>query len=372
MPAWLSGGFVDRTTGGDLDSGGTSIDQLLAQRVGEGTPLPSLELGIDAPRSGIDTAGGGFPRALGSFLSWADPNTPVPKEIVPQLAFDRLFRNNRAPVVSSVNPQDPALLASLQRDETSLLDVVLEQAKDLRSKSSGADQARLDEYYESVRAVERRIEASMKPQKRWINEGKFPLDRPTADCRQSSRSRTLDARHSGVGVLDGLHARGHVHDGRRAELAGLLVPRSVPKGSFHGMSHHRDLPEKRAHYERIVTWHVEQFAYLLNKMRNLIEGHGSLLDNSMVLYGGSLSDGNRHTEENLPLLLAGRGKGALRPGRRLRAAPLTPMCNLHLALLHKMGVEDKAFGDSTGVLKAWRRHRSISRRRAISCETVAR
>ena len=352
VPAWLSGGFVDRTTGGDLDSGGTSIDQLLAQRVGEGTPLPSLELGIDAPRSGIDTAGGGFPRALGSFLSWADPNTPVPKEIVPQLAFDRLFRNNRAPVVSSVNPQDPALLASLQRDETSLLDVVLEQAKDLRSKSSGADQARLDEYYESVRAVERRIEASMKPQKRWINEGKFPLDRPTAGLPDNHPEHVrlmLDILVLAFWTDSTRVATFMMGDAQSSQDYSFLE--GMPKGSFHGMSHHRDIPEKRAHYEKIVTWHVEQFAYLLNKMRNLNEGHGSLLDNSMVLYGGSLSDGNRHTEENLPLLLAGRGKGALRPGRRLRAAPLTPMCNLHLALLHKMGVEDKAFGDSTGVLE---------------------
>jgi len=352
VPAWLSGGFVDRTTGGDLDSGGTSIDQYLAMKVGEGTPLPSLELGIDAPRTGIDTAGGGFPRALGSFLSWADPNTPVPKEIVPQLAFDRLFRNRRTPVVSSVNPKDPALLASLQRDETSLLDVVLEQAKDLRRKSSGADQARLDEYYESVRSVERRIEASMKPQKRWINEGKFPLERPAPGLPDEHPEHVrlmLDIMLLAFWTDSTRIATFMFGDAQSSQDYSFLA--GMPKGSFHGMSHHRDLPEKRAHYERIVTWHVEQFAYLLDRMKNLDEGHGSLLDNSMVLYGGSLSDGNRHTEENLPLLLAGRGKGTLKPGRRLIAKPNTPMCNLLLALAHRMGVEDSVFGDSTGVLE---------------------
>ncbi len=178
VPAWLSGGWVERTTGGDLDSGATSIDQLAAQRIGTQTPLPSFELGIDTPRTGIDTAGGGFPRALGSFLSWADPKTPVPKETVPQLAFDRLFRNRRAPVISGADPKSRALVESLQRDDTSVLDAVLDQAKSLRTRSSQADQARLDEYFESVRAVERRLDSALRPQKRWINQGKFPLERP--------------------------------------------------------------------------------------------------------------------------------------------------------------------------------------------------
>src|SRR5215510_14604469 len=125
VPVWLSGGYVQRTLGDDLDTGAVSVDQFAAQRIGDRTSLPSLELGLDAPRTGIDTAGGGFARLYGSFISWRDPHTPVPKEIVPQLAFDRLFRNNRAPVVSSLNPKHPSLLASLQRDDTSVLDVVL-------------------------------------------------------------------------------------------------------------------------------------------------------------------------------------------------------------------------------------------------------
>ncbi len=351
VPAWLSGGFVERTTGGDLDAGGTSIDQLAAQRVGDGTPLPSLELGIDAPRTGIDTAGGGFPRALGSFLSWADPNTPIPKEIVPQLAFDRLFRNRRTPVVSSVNPRDPSLVASLQRDETSLLDVVAEQARDLRKKGSGADQARLDEYFESVRSVERRLEASLKPQKRWINKGEFPLERPAPGLPESHVEHVrlmLDILVLAFWTDSTRVATFMFGDAQSAQDYSFLD--GVSKGSFHGLSHHREIPERLVQYEKIVTWHVEQFAYLLERMRSLDEGGRSLLDNSMLLYGGSLSDGNRHIEENLPLILAGKGKGTLRPGRRLRAAPKTPMCNLHLALLHRMGVRDESFGDSTGVL----------------------
>ena len=145
VPAWLSGGYVERTTGNDLDSGGTTVDQVAAQHLGANTPLPSFELGIDAPRTGIDNIGGGFARMYGSFLSWRDPHTPVPKEIVPQLAFDRLFRNNKAPAISGADPKSAALLASLQRDETSVLDLVMDQARSIRKRGSGADQARLDE-----------------------------------------------------------------------------------------------------------------------------------------------------------------------------------------------------------------------------------
>ena len=351
VPAWLSGGFVERTTGGDLDSGGTTVDQIVAQRIGSQTPLPSLELGIDAPRTGIDTAGGGFPRALGSFLSWADPKTPVPKEIVPQLAFDRLFRNKRQAVVSGLDPQSPEMLASLQRDETSVLDLVREQARALRAKGSRGDQARLDEYFESVRSVERRLEASMKPQKRWINEGKFPLDRPVAG--------TPDSHLEHVRLMLDIMVLAFWTDSTRVATMMLGDAQSskdysfLPgvKGNFHGLSHHRDIPETRAQYEAIIDWNVTQVGYLLTKMKSLKEGEGTLLDHSMVLFGSSLKCGNRHLEENLPLLLAGRGNGTLLPGRRLRFEKKTPFCNLHLALMERMGVKEASFGDSTGVLQ---------------------
>ena len=349
VPAWLSGGFVERTTGGDLDSGGTTVDQIVAQRIGHQTPLPSFEIGCDAPRTGIDTAGGGFPRALGSFLSWADPKTPVAKEIVPQLAFDRLFRNKRRPVVSGVNPQSPEMLDSLQRDDSSVLDVVLEQARSLRAKGSKGDQARLDEYFESVRSVERRLEASMKPQKRWINEGKFPLDRPVAGIPESHLEHVrlmMDILVLAFWTDTTRVATFMLGDAQSSHDYGFLPG---VKGNFHGLSHHRDILETRAQYEAIINWHTTQLAYLLNKMKNLKEGEGSLLDHSMILFGSSLKCGNRHIEENLPLLLAGRGNGTLRPGRRVRFEKKTPFCNLHLALMERMGVKEESFGDSTGV-----------------------
>ncbi len=351
VPAWLSGGFVERTTGSDLDAGGTSVDQLAAQHMGLETPLPTFELGMDAPRTGIDTAGGGFPRALGSFLSWADPHTPVPKEIVPQLAFDRLFRNSRTPVVSSVDPKHPSLVASLQRDETSVLDLVMEQAKSLRRKGSSGDQARLDQYFDSVRSVEQRMEAAMRPQRRWINQGKFPLERPAPglpDAHADHVRLMLDILLLALWSDNTRIATMMLGDAQSSQDYSFLPG---VKGNFHGLSHHRDIEAQRAQYEKIVTWNIEQVAYFLNRMRSLDEGGKSLLDNSMVLFGGSLKDGNRHDVENLPLILAGRGKGTLKPGRRLRAPEKTPLCNLHLAMLHRMGVMEKSFGDSTGPLE---------------------
>jgi hypothetical protein len=351
IPAWLTGGFVERTSGNDLDSGGTSVDQVAAGKLGTLTPLPSFELGLEAPRSGIDTAGGGFARVYGSFIAWRDPHTPVPKEIVPQLAFDRLFRNNRSPVVSSVDPQSPALLASLQRDETSVLDLVMDQAKSIRAKGSRADQVRLDEYFESVRSVEQRIEASMKPQKRWINQGKMPMDRPVAgipDSHEQHMRLMLDILVLSFWTDSTRIATFMFGDAQSGQDYSFL---EGVKGSFHGLSHHRDEEATRRQYEKIVTWHMEQLAYFLGKMKGLDEGGTSLLDNSMIVFGATLKDGNRHDPENLPVLLAGRGKGTLKPGRRVRADVKTPLCNLHLALLNRMGVMEKSHGDSSGPLQ---------------------
>jgi hypothetical protein len=350
VPAWLSGGFVERTTGGDLDSGGTTIDQFIAQHTNPGTPLATFELGIDPPRTGIDTAGGGFPRALGSFLSWADPKTPVPKEIVPQIAFDRLFRNQRKRAVSGANPNDPAVLASLERDDASVLDIAREDAMALRKRASRQDQARLDEYFESVRSVERRLEDSLKPQKRWINAGKFPLDRPVAGIPLSHKEHVrlmFDIMLLAFWTDSTRIATFMMGDAQSSKDYSFL---NGVKGNFHGLSHHRELPDQLEQYQRIIDWNITQLSWFLQKAKSLQEAGSPLLDNTMIVFGSSLKDGNKHTEENLPLLIAGKGKGAIRTGRRIRAAAKTPYCNLHLKMAHLMGVEASAFGDATGPL----------------------
>jgi hypothetical protein len=351
VPIWLSGGYVQRTAGDDLDTGAVSVDQFAAQRIGSRTPLPSIELGLDAPRNGIDTAGGGFARMYGSFISWRDPHTPVPKEIIPQLAFDRLFRTRKAPVVSSLNSKDPSVLSALQRDDQSVLDLVLDGAKTLRRNGSASDRVRLDEYFESVRDVEQRLEASLLPQKRWINEGKFPLDRPEAGVPQSHQEHVrlmLDifilAFWSDTTRI-GTFMFGDAQSNKDYSFLDGV------RGGFHSISHHGNNPAGKEQYGKIIDWHMEQMAYFLGKIKSFDEGGASLLDNSMIMFGGSLKDGNLHSVENLPLILAGKGKGTLRSGRRLRAPEHTPVCNLYLSLLSRMGIEEKSFGDSTGVLQ---------------------
>jgi hypothetical protein len=305
--------------------------------------LPSIQLGVDAPRTGVDNIGGGFARIIGSYISWRDRHTPASKEIIPQLAFDRLFRTSGPGGKSLITEEQ-------QRDEASILDAVLEKTKSVKRRGSHRDQVKLDEFLESVRSVEQRIQATMKPQSRWINDGDLGIARPAEGVPETH------AEHVKL-MLDILllafwtdttrvatFMYGDAQTGRDFSfLEGV-------NGGFHGISHHRNEAEKRGMYEKIINWHMEQTAYFLTRMRDMDEGGSSLLDNSMVMFGSSLRDGNRHDPSNLPLILAGRGCGALKPGRRVRFDPDTPLCNLYLTMMNHMGVEEESFGDSTGVL----------------------
>ncbi len=344
VPAWLSGGYVERSTGRDINTGGTSVDQVIAGRIGTRTPLPALNLGVDAPRTGVDNIGGGFARIVGSYISWRDPHTPAAKEIVPQLAFDRLFRDGA--------PGSPPVKVSQRRDEASILDVVLDKAAALRRRGSRRDQLKLDEYLDAVRSVEARIQATARPRPRWVNEGDLGIARPRPGIPESHEEHVrlmLDILLLAFWTDTTRVATFMYGDAQTGRDFSFL---DGVNGSFHGISHHRNEPERRKMYETIIDWHVRQTAYFLSRMRDLDENGSSLLDNSMVMFGSSLSDGNAHDPSNLPLILAGRGKGSLRPGRRLTAQPDTPLCNLYLSLMQRMGIEDAAaFGDSTGPLE---------------------
>ncbi len=345
VPAWLSGGYVERSTGRDIDTGGTSVDQVISARIGTRTPLPAVHLGLDHPRTGVDNIGGGFARIVGSHISWRDPHTPAAKEIVPRLAFDRLYR-------AGLPGSGPAVSAAESMDEASILDVVLDRARAVRRKGSRRDQLKLDEYLDSVRSVERRVQATLKPRPRWVNEGELDIGRPPEGIPESHEDHTklmLDILLLALWSDTTRVATFMFGDAQTARDFSFL---DGVNGSFHGISHHRDEPDRRAQYERIINWHTRQAAYLLGRMRDLDEGGSTLLDNSMVMFGSSLSNGNSHDPSNLPLILAGRGKGTLRPGRRIVAKPDTPLCNLYLAMMHRMGLQDaEAFGDSTGPLE---------------------
>lgn len=353
VPVYLSGGYVVRTSGRDIDIENRSVDQELAAAVGDRTPLPSLQLAVDEAYSGVDNVGGGFARIYGSHIAWRDRFTPLPNEIVPQLAFDRLFRTGpKTPPVSGLSLSHPLVQRSLNRDEASVLDLVQEDAKSVAKTLAAGDKAKLDEYLSSVRSVETRIESALRPQARWQNDDSFRLARPDAGIPEDHETHVrlmLDILTLAFWTDSTRVATFMFGNAQTGRSFGFLDGVS---GSFHGLSHHRREEKPLDMYCRVVNWHMRQVAYLIERMDGLSEGdgHGSLLDNAMVLFGSTLKDGNSHDPRDLPLLLAGGGQGRLSPGRRIRYEAETPLCNLYLWMLHQFGVDRDRFGDSTGPL----------------------
>ncbi|PQO40641.1 DUF1552 domain-containing protein [Bremerella cremea] len=336
---FLTGMPVTKTTGKDISSGGISVDQLMAQHVGGNTPLPSLELGTEPVISGIDS-NVGYTRLYGSHISWQSPTRPVAKEINPRLVYERLFGK--------------ALSSASEKAESyqNLLDFVLEDARRLRPRLGRDDQFKMDEYLDSVRAVEKRIEFATKGDRDWqpeIDEHALAMAKPGVPAEFRDH----------IGIMLDLIVLGFQTDSTR--VASLMFANDVSgrnfsfldgvKGGHHEMSHHENKKEKIEQYQRINRWHVEQFATMLGKLQAIQEGDGTLLDNCMILFGSSMSDGNRHDPDNLPILLGGRGGRTLNSGRHLAADGQVPLCNLYLAMLDRMGVAVEAFGDSTGPLK---------------------
>jgi hypothetical protein len=350
---FLTGVAITKTTGSDLHCG-VSMDQIIAQRIGNLTPLPSLELSVEPVTMGVDT-NVGFTRLYGSHISWSSPTTPVTREINPQLAFDRLFRSGRG-----------AGAAAGGENDASILDAVREDARRLEKRVGKADRLKLSEYFDSVRAVEKRIAYDAARRRGEYHADPLALkeveklggrirDYYTDPARLSERA--ID--HTGqVQILMDLIALAFWTDSTR--VATFMFGNEVSGknfsflpgvgGSHHEISHHENKPEKLEQYRKINVWHVEQYAYLLNRLRSIREGDSTLLDASMVLFGSGMHDGNAHDPHDLPLLLAGRGGGTLATGRHLVYGKDTPFSNLHRALLARMGADVPGFGDSTGVL----------------------
>lgn len=336
--AWLTGTTITKTTGVNLNSGGVSMDQVAAQVLGEQTPLPSLELGIEPVRSGVDGVVG-YTRVYGAHISWRSPTQPLAKEINPRLAFERMTR------VASGRPSG--------RTNRPLLDLVNEDGKRLRATLGRNDQDRLDQYLESVRLLEKRLERAESPSnKSWKSRVDFSARQAPPDDPQDHAERVrlmLDvialAFESDVTRVVSFMFGNSVSTVNYAFLEGV-------KESHHETSHHQNKPEKLDQYQKISTWHVAQFAYLLNKLKGLPEGDSNVLDNSAILFGSALRDGNKHSPHDLPLLLAGRAAGRLKPGQHVRATSDSPMANLLLTILQSAGVQKSHFADSTGPIEA--------------------
>lgn len=337
---FLTGLPVAKTTGKDISSGGISIDQLIAQHTSQFTPLPSLELGTEPVISGIDS-NVGYTRLYGSHISWQSATRPVAKEINPRLVYERLFGKS--------------ITADSEKAESysNLLDYVLDDAKSVRKRLGRDDQFKMDEFLDSVRGVEKRIEFTMQKGKTdWAPH----LDETI--IQQAKPGVPADFREH-ISIMMDLIVLAFQSDSTR--VCSLMFANDVSgrnfsfidgvKGGHHELSHHENNEEKIAQYQRINRWHTEQFARMLKKMRDIREGDSTLLDNSMIVFGSSMSDGNRHDPDNLPILLGGKGGGTLLSGQHIAVDGMVPLCNLYLTMLRKMGLEADQFGDSTGVIE---------------------
>jgi hypothetical protein len=340
---YLTGLPVRKTAGKDISVGGISIDQLCAQQIGHHTPLPSLELGIDPVISGIDS-NVGYTRLYGCYIAWRSPTMPLAREINPRLAYERLFGVIRAGQISAEDRRR-------QEDNRALLDLVLDDAHALRRRLGRDDQFKLDEYLDAVRDVERRLDFFSRPDPR---EWRPNLD-PEEDLAAPQGAPGDHQEH--VRLMLDLIVLAFRTDSTRistfmfandvsSKNFGRLIPGT--SGSHHEFSHHQNKDENLDPYSKINRWHSEQLAYLMDKMAGIQEGDRTLLDNSMVLFGSSMSDGNRHDPSNLPILLAGRGGGQIQSGRYIACPKRTPLCNLYVSMLDRMGAPVDAFGDSNG------------------------
>ena len=340
---------IKQTIGDNISSGGVSIDQVIASNRGHETLFPSLEYGLDRITTGVDI-NVGFTRLYGSSISWQSPGQPLSKEIDPRLAFDRLFR----PFVPGVKiKEDPW--------KQSILDLVMDDAKSLKNNLGRSDQDKVSEYLESIRSVEKRISNS-------ANKEKFAAN-ITPDIRRElvRVNQNIDEyveMYSGVDVTEktrlmmDIMALAFWSDASRVTT--FMFGNSVSnrnfsflegvKGNHHSISHHMEKDEALEEYIRITAWHLEQYAYFLEKLRGIKEGDKTLLDNSMILFTSDLRDGNRHSPRNLPIVLAGKGGGKIKTGQNLIFEKDTPLANLYLTMLDVQNIEQDKFGDSTKIL----------------------
>jgi hypothetical protein len=331
--AWLTGVHAyDRTQPGVEVRLATSADQLAAQAIGKGTRVASLELNLDYPTQGACDAGDCF---YVNTVSWRNETTPNPTESNPRIVFQRLFGDGGG----------PAQRLAQVKERGSVLDSVSQEAARLAGTLGPGDRTKLSEYMDSVRDIEARIQNTEA-------HGTQSIDLPD---RPFGIPETFDAHTKMMFDLLLLAYRADLTRVFSMIMARELSPRTyanigVPD-QHHPVSHHRNDPELIAKKAKIDTYHVQLLAYFLEKLKATADGDGSLLDHSLIVYGGGMGDGNLHRHTDLPCLLAGRLGGQMKAGRHMNYPENTPMTNLLVSVLDKAGVHTEKLGDSTGALK---------------------
>ena len=329
---------INKSLGIDLNCNGRSMDQVAADHAGKQTPIPSLELGIDPVTTGVDT-NVGYTRVYGSHIAWAGPTSPLARELNPALVFDRLFR--------AAHPKR----GKMKRDQL-LLDRVLGDAEQLKQKLGASDRQRMEEYLQSVRSIEKRLQNQQsgairdwQPLAKLDRKNRPSEDRPDQYVEQVRLMLDMIAlafQTDTTRICTFMF--GNAVSGRNFSFLDGV------SGGHHDTSHHQNNEDKLRQYQLINHWHIEQYAYLLGKLQAMKERDGTVLDNSMILYGSGLRDGNSHSPHNLPILLGGSGGGRIATGQHLEYGRDTPLANLYAAMLNAFGTGKTQFADSTEML----------------------
>ncbi len=329
---FLTGCQALKTAGADIRLG-VSIDQLAAQQIGHLTRIPSLELSTDPPRN-AGSCDSGYSCAYSHNLSWINESMPAPAERDPRLVFEKLFGS-----------ADPRENAARKHSDKSVLDFVLEDAKRLNKRLDGRDRQKMDQYLTAVRDVEKRISNAEKFRV-VVPENRRPTGVPetyTEHIRMMYEMMLLAFQTDSTRIASFLLA----HDGSNRAFPEIGVT-----DAHHQLSHHRGNIGSLEQIAKIDHFYVQQFAWFLDQLRSTPDGDGNLLDHSMIVYGGGISDGNRHSHIDLPVLLAGGGNKTIKQGRVLNATKGTPMSNLYLSMLDRMNVKAERIGDSNGKLES--------------------
>ena len=332
--AFMSGVHCKPTVGGDFRAG-TSIDQIFASHHGHETQLASLELTTESPEFG-GTCDTGFACVYTNTLSWKGPTTPLPMQDNPRIVFERMFGDGGS--------TDPAVRRAGLQSRASVLDSVLDKTAALNARIGNGDRAKLDDYLQSVREVERRIQMAEEQSEREIPV----VDRPAG---------VPDTFEEHAKVMFDLQVLAFQADLTRVttfmlarELSGRAFPLIGVAEGFHSLSHHSGNTQKIADLAKVNTHLMSLFVYFLERLQATSDGAGTLLDHSIALYGSGLGNGNFHEPKRLPLVLAGGGDGQIRGGRHIRYPSGTILSNLHIALLQKVGVPVESVGDSSAPL----------------------
>jgi hypothetical protein len=333
---FLTGVHARKTEGADIQAG-VSMDQIAARALGHHTQLASLELALESVEL-LGACDAGYSCAYANTIAWRTPTTPMPMENDPRAVFERLFGG-------SDSTDAGARLARIRKDR-SILDSVAERVTGLRQTLGPRDQVKLTEYLDAVRDVERRIQKAEEQSARALPVVERPAGVPSTFEEHAQLMfdlLTLAFQTDMTRVSTFMLGR---------EVSGRAYPEIGVPDSHHPTSHHQNDPEKLVKLSKINVFHMQQFAYFVEKMRTTADGDGSLLDHSMLLYGAAISDSNVHMHDNLPLVLMGGAGGRIAGGRHLVYPKGTPVTNLFLNMLDKLGVPADAIGDSTGRLES--------------------